>query len=70
MLVHTSSNDHNDFDRRYAGATRIVDPIQYPLNRELQVADRTKNPVVDRVQADRDSAKPGFAQCFCGLERQ
>jgi hypothetical protein len=62
LVVGAALDDHVDLDRAEAGALGGVDAAQHVGDREVGVVHAPEDPVVDRVEADRDAAEPGRLQ--------
>ena len=68
VLVDASLDHRVDLHRQPGGGGR-VDPLEDALDREVDVVQRPEGLVVERVEADRDSAQPGVGE-GTGLLRQ
>src|SRR5207244_13118225 len=61
VVVQPALHDDVDFDRQ-TGRGRCVDPVQYALDREVDVVHGAEGRVVERVEAHRDPTQTGVGE--------
>ena len=58
----TPAHDHVHLDRRETRLERGVDPVEHASDGEIDPVHRAEHRVVERVEADGHSSKPGIGQ--------
>ena len=61
VVVQPALHDDVDFDRQ-TGRGRCVDPVEYALDREVDVVHGAEGCVVERVEAHRDPTQTGVGE--------